>query len=376
MATLKKRRGKWYARIRRWNGVREIEKQIPLRTDSKVTARIRLQEIEKVEQDIIDGMTFEFQWHNADGKLKVSQQKLSGLVDEYLVSLKSNGAKDSTISRARYCLKNMENVFGSNFIITDINAYRIEYFKQIMKDKLTDNGININLTRIRAFLNWCHDIRELITKRPKIVFIKVPKKNPSYLTENNLTDIFKLDWLSPFYKNVFRMYLDTGMRLREPFNGIIDNGWLIVSPSDSKTGIVREIEVSPYHIETIGEMLLRMESSKSTFKAHTDYYSKVFKKVVRNIGRGDLHFHNLTDTFAVIRYLETRDIYQVSKELGHTTVKVTEKYAKFRMSKLEQDFPSLGSGYNRKKVSNYGFRDTDIRDTNQLSLTVHENIMA
>ena len=123
-------------------------------------------------------------------------------------------------------------------------------------------------------------------------------------------------------------------------------------------------------------MLLRMESSKSTFKAHTDYYSKVFKKVVRYIGRGDLHFHNLRDTFAVIRYLETRDIYQVSKELGHTTVKVTEKYAKFRMSKLEQDFPSLGSGYNRKKVSNYGFRDTDIRDTNQLSLTVHENIMA
>ena len=46
-----------------------------------------------------------------------------------------------------------------------------------------------------------------------------------------------------------------------------------------------------------------------------------------------------------MRYLETRDIYQVSKELGHTSVKVTEKYAAFNLRKLAQDFPILARNY-------------------------------
>ena len=53
MATLKKRRGMWYAR-KQWrdnNGIKR-EKQIPLRTKSKVTARLRLSEVKKVESDI------------------------------------------------------------------------------------------------------------------------------------------------------------------------------------------------------------------------------------------------------------------------------------------------------------------------------------
>jgi len=43
MATLKKRRGSWYARVLWYNSTgRKKEKQVPLRTKSKVTARERL----------------------------------------------------------------------------------------------------------------------------------------------------------------------------------------------------------------------------------------------------------------------------------------------------------------------------------------------
>ncbi len=73
-------------------------------------------------------------------------------------------------------------------------------------------------------------------------------------------------------------------------------------------------------------------------------------------------FHDLRDTFAVMRYLNTRDIYQVSKELGHTSVKITEKCARFSIRRLEHDFPGLALGYNQKEYKNR-FRDTDIRDT-------------
>ena len=55
-------------------------------------------------------------------------------------------------------------------------------------------------------------------------------------------------------------------------------------------------------------------------------------------------------TFAVRRYLETRDIYQVCKELGHTSVTTTERYAKFNIYRLEQEFPSLVSSKVNNKV--------------------------
>ena len=42
--------------------VKKKEKQIPLRTSSKVTARERIAEVEKVEDDIKQGMEFSFPW--------------------------------------------------------------------------------------------------------------------------------------------------------------------------------------------------------------------------------------------------------------------------------------------------------------------------
>ena len=98
--------------------------------------------------------------------------------------------------------------------------------------------------------------------------------------------------------------------------------------------------------------------------------------MIKKIGRGDLHFHNLGDTFAIMRYLETRDIYQVFKELGHTSVKVTEKYAKFRISRLEQDFPILAKEYHKKRDINSQVRDTLLWDINPFNAPVQEDIMA
>ena len=42
-----------------------------------------------------------------------------------------------------------------------------------------------------------------------------------------------------------------------------------------------------------------------------------------------------------MRYLETKDLYQVCKELHHTSITTTEIYSQFSFQRLEQDFPSL-----------------------------------
>ncbi len=58
MATHKKRRGLWYAWVLWYqeNTKGQTEKQIALKTDSKVTARGRIAEVNKVEDDIKQGI--------------------------------------------------------------------------------------------------------------------------------------------------------------------------------------------------------------------------------------------------------------------------------------------------------------------------------
>ena len=68
----------------------------------------------------------------------------------------------------------------------------------------------------------------------------------------------------------------------------------------------------------------------------------MFKKALIDIG-ADLskHLHSIRHTFAVRRYLQTRGIYQVKQEMGHSSVTTTEIYAKFSLRRLEMHFPSL-----------------------------------
>ena len=68
---------------------------------------------------------------------------------------------------------------------------------------------------------------------------------------------------------------------------------------------------------------------------------------------------------AVRRYLMTRDIYQVMRELGHTKVTTTQIYADFEDTvDIEKEFPSI------KKPSNvpiFSKEDTLLEDTSDIA---------
>ena len=72
MASVKKRRNQYYARIQ-WRDENQAkrEKQIPLRTDKKSEAVVRNHEVEKVENLIKQGQNWEFPWMGEGGKKKL-----------------------------------------------------------------------------------------------------------------------------------------------------------------------------------------------------------------------------------------------------------------------------------------------------------------
>jgi len=144
-----------------------------------------------------------------------------------------------------------------------------------------------------------------------------------------------------YYRAYF--HLNTGLRLREIHRAEL-TGNLIRIFDPCKRGKVRTIPVNDITREYFQWL---KENSK-----HSDsFISRSFTEVLQGLGLYEMtdgstrHFHHLRDTFAVISYYQTRDIFQVAKWLGHTNnglpaVNTTAIYANFDEELLYQDFGS------------------------------------
>ncbi len=78
-----------------------------------------------------------------------------------------------------------------------------------------------------------------------------------------------------------------------------------------------EIYLEPHHVQIMMDLHSKRDEAKYSYRGFTTGYSRICKKVCTDISREDLHFHNLLDTFAVMRYLETRDSAIESKIIIH-----------------------------------------------------------
>ena len=367
MASLKKRRGVWYARVQWWIDNFRKEKQIPLQTKSKVTASERLSLVKKVEQEIIElyykDEKYNFPWMNDDGKRKIEYLTLEGAIETWLKLRKSQGIASSTIERNRQSMNTIMSVLGKSIRLSSVITKSIERYTEVMSLKgYKPNGININLRTLTTFLRWAYR-RDDIDKLPFVPKVKVPKALPSYLSDMDFDRLLKET--DEHFAKVFQMYRSTGCRLTEPILGELKGDTLVLSAEHSKTRMERSILLSPEDVPVVYELQERYNAWRNKVKVDivkyfADKYSKEFKRVCRLIEL-DNKFHDLRHTFAVRRYLMTRDIYQVMKEMGHSKVTTTQIYAEFELSRLEYDFPTIAYAPNQRI---FGKEDTILEDTN------------
>ena len=143
MASLKQMRGKYYSRIRQWNGVKQIERLIPLKTSNKTDARLRQAQIEKVEKDIKNGMEYRFAWLSNNCRTKVVQYTICDAIEKYS-QYRTTNVRLSTVVRDGVALKSFTEVIGSSKPINKIDSYHIELYKKHRVDRsLKPAGINI-----------------------------------------------------------------------------------------------------------------------------------------------------------------------------------------------------------------------------------------
>jgi len=369
MATLRNFRGKWYARSRWSDNGNKSEKLIPLRTSSKVTARERLSMVNKVEDEIIElhskNEKYNFPWMNDDGKIKVEYLTFEGAAKTWLKLRKSQGIASSTIERNRQSMNTIMSLLGKSIRLSSITTKSIDRYTETMSLKgYKPNGININLRTLTTFLKWAYR-RTHIDKMPFVEKVKIPKALPSYLSDSDFDRL--VDETDEHFARVFQMYRNTGCRLTEPILGELKGDNLVLSAEHSKTRMERSILLSPNDVPVVYKLQERYNTWRNKVKVRkikyfADKYSKEFKRVCRLIGL-DHKFHDLRHTFAVRRYLMTRDIYQVMKEMGHSKVTTTQIYADFELSRLKYDFPTI---VNTSKNPKIGKWDTDSWDTNMV----------
>ena len=373
MARLKKRRSKWYARIRIWdNNIRkEREIQIPLNTKSRLAALERLSFINQYESDLRNGLSFTFPWESTGGQLNLKRFTINDAINEWMERRLKIGVRASTLEINQNGLDHFTDAVGGSCPLEAVTVKKIDSFVDYLQFKgLSVSSINMHLRTVKAMLRYYWK-RERLDRVPLIEQLKQEENNPIYITDNEFQSIMELDWLDQFYKRVFYFYRETGCRIREPFISKLDGNWLDI-PNLSKGKKPRNLELAASVKKIFTELSAWLGSGYgSTLVDPADHISKKFKQALRSIGADESkRFHSLRHTFAVRRIVEKIPIFKIQKMMGHSSIATTEGYLKLDLKRLERDFPTIV--YNPSKSA---FRDTDFRDTDDKYLAVTESRM-
>jgi len=350
MATLDKRRMKYYSWVRWYNELGErCTKLIPLKTDKKKEALVRHHEVERVEDLIKEGENIEFGWMGKGGKPKLIRMSIEEAKEQYIAVKRLDGVRQKTIDVNELALSSLMNRIGYKAPIEMITDSHINQWKEWSRKHHAPNTTNMYLAKMKTFFKFCYK-KKYIRTELDIEMVRADKKPPMYLSETKLGKLFSTDMVDEHYRKAFLFYTMTGLRLAEAFEGTLSGDWLVVTPDVSKAHTTREVQLNTITKSILIEMRNRYDERigksmhgtySNTHKGIIDSYSKEFKKAVKELGFGEHKFHNLRDTYAVRRWIETGDIHLVSKEIGHSSVTMTQKYADFNLRRLSVDFPSL-----------------------------------
>ena len=347
---LRKRGNTWWFR-KTWTDIAGIRHayEKSLQTHSLTVARDCQDEIMGRWDEVVAGDDFDWSWEGNYNRTTVKERRLDEAVKKYIKHKESENLAPNSIKLIKYSLNNLINHLGSGFNYTAIKGENIDSFKLALSKNRTPAGVNVDVRNIRAFCNWLFHT-ERINRQIPIKQVKEPRRKPQYLTENDIVSLFSLGSVTDQMKRFVGFYLATGLRRSTPFFGHMEGNWLVIPADAPYNKSKREIEVNLD--STLQKIWLEMMDVKrdwldqgKQFDNLTGKITKEFKRAVRECGIKDSHhLHNTRHTFAVREWLRTNNIYMVKKQLGHSSIAVTEGYEEHKRSRIARDHKSLMKG--------------------------------
>lgn len=250
-------------------------------------------------------------------------------------------------------IKNLEEIKASTLI---------EYQNYLVRKGRSENTVHGAIRTVKTFMKWASlddEFEDDVSQR-ELMKIKIPRVHEKDIQRFSDAEIEKMlrtieADTNPVHaardKAIMLLLLDTGARvsevaldgerLQEP-TGIHIKDLLIQDSKDlrikimGKGGKIREVPIGHstskalriyigrYREETKDHDYLFLSRGKNPLSVRG--LEQVLYELSKQSGVPDVHPHKFRHTFAVKYLLKTKDIYGLSRLLGHTSIKITERY--------------------------------------------------
>jgi integrase len=286
----------------------------------------------KMAQRIFDKVKYEISERKWFGKLPGEDKTFKEMMERYLDD-HASGLKSYKSFQAH--VKNLNSFFG-DFRLTEINRDIVkEYKKKRLEDGMKVNSVIREMATMGKAFNLAVDDWQWLKENPmgKISFRGLEKGKRervlSYDEERRLIENSP-KWMA----EIITLALHTGMRRGEILSLVpaeVDlNKKLISLPKyKTKNGKPRDIPLDETALNLLKEKLSNSVNLVFGRKGRVipeSSFEFVFDRSLKRAGISDLHFHDLRHSFTTRLFEAKQDPYKIGKILGHSSLKMTEKY--------------------------------------------------
>jgi len=270
---------------------------------------------------------------NAEHNIRPASKPVSlqELADHYLERYAKTNKRSWKTDRSY--IKTMTEYFG-DVQLAEISSFQIEGYKASrLEENVKLSTVNRCLAILRKMFNLAVEWGYLQEhQKPKFkLFSEKDNRKERILTRDEERQLFRAS--APHLKPILTLALHTGMRLGE----ILGLTWAqvdfrkgLIRVERTKSGLSRLIPIntSLYGVleairgQSSGAFLFRNAKTEKPLTS----VKTAFKAACRRAGIAGLRFHDLRHTFASRLVERGADLITVKELLGHSSVKITERY--------------------------------------------------
>ncbi|MFY7992701.1 MAG: tyrosine-type recombinase/integrase [Bacteriovoracaceae bacterium] len=289
------------------------------------------------------------------------------IAEDWFISKTSTGISSSTaINYRAYLDKQIYPSIGE----IEIKSLTRQHIEKIQKDLIkchNPKGVNLIMSVLKSVLKYAVE-EEFILKNPALRVKKVPETEGSniFWTQDDINQ-FQSSNHGTTICDITLVALNTGMRKGELAGlkwdkvDLINNRISVSRTRDryglresTKTKLIRHIPMNPM----VRNVLIRLSrfkhssgfvfiSSQSFIPVNAHHIYRDFRLAQKRAGIMNLiRFHDLRHTFASQFMMNGGAIYDLQKILGHTDIKMTQRYAHLSPDHLRQSMNSFCLGEN------------------------------
>lgn len=279
---------------------------------------------------------------NGDKSITKQKMKLSELADYWLENHAKIHKSPSSIKRDEAFLKHQILPNFGNVHLENIDSNKIEFWMNSLKASLSTKSCNGALGLMKKMLNdavrW-----GFVSRNPIVKVQRFKQAEQDFLFWNKEeANRFLTNNSASAYNSVYTTALLTGMR-RGELAGLkwdcvdLERRQITVKRSycfkanmlrsETKSKRIRRIPINGVLHELLSNLQASTSSDMVFPNVDFNHIARYIKKDAKNAGVKPIRFHDLRHSFASIFMMAGGSIYELQKILGHSSIRMTERYS-------------------------------------------------